>query len=197
MNRRTFITSSITSAICLPFVSLSAPTLKNKLVKEETYRVLECSYELLPLSYLSMNKIRNAIYTASAVDKNGKFAHEDGFVGEFYGDSPFIGKGHRIKCLPIIYSTNRRDLSPIIGKINSGVILKNGYDKNTIIQEVKANMEYVCFVGYALTSNTEKGDRFFVPIMRGLSKRSYHIKVDIINAKTKEEVELVYKKYNV
>jgi hypothetical protein len=177
MNRRHFIKTILTTSAVLPSLPLISVK-KSEWNERDSYRVLEHSYELLTPDDLSKNKIRNDYHPASVVDKNGVFGHEHGCCEP---NEPFIAKAFRIKCLPKIYSTDKKDLLPIIGKIKSGNNWTGCYTIDNVISEVKEDMELVCFVGYVQTEN-EYNERFYIPIMRGLSKYRYNLYLKQMNS---------------
>ena len=162
MNRRKFLASSVLASLSLPFVSLASNNINNKPVS--IHPILDCAYELLDLPTLRKHKIRCAVYCASVVDNEGRFYSDEGFNMD--RSEPFIVGGFHIKCLPKVYSSDKKVLLKFISNNVDGM-------SRDIIQEVKENMEYVCFVGYALTENEYK-EKFFIPMMRGLTKKRYY-----------------------
>jgi hypothetical protein len=127
-------------------------------------RILEHIYSLIEPSVLIEHEIRYAPYCASVVDKNGKFPGEDTFI-ENDTSCPFVVKGVRLECLPIINTDSSDEAKNIISTMSINI--------ENVIRETKEKMAYVCFVGYV--QNQEKdGVINHLPIMRGLTNERYY-----------------------
>jgi hypothetical protein len=131
---------------------------------------------ILTVDELREHGIRSAIYPASCVDKEGLFAHEEGYCSDRF--EPFVRRIFVLRCLPKIWSSNPRDVKPTIGKIHSGVKLDGKeFSVEKIVEEIKEHMEYVCLVRYALApclcGSSRCTSKHFSPIVGGLTKKRY------------------------
>lgn len=172
MNRRNFIQKTILGSSLIPLIStdvFSEP--KSKLFDSETI-------EILSLNELKNNGIRSAIYSASCVDKNGKFPLDVGF--DYKHNEPFVRQTYGLECLPI--------LAPISGGLLCNIDCIS-LSKNRLINEIKEKMEYVCLVWYV------NNGKSWIPVVGGLTKHKYQFMVDNMNVKNKLEYNKLCEKY--
>ena len=177
MNRRNFLKSAtITPFVLTPLICVSMTTDQ----KPERVWTTGEHIEIIPLHWLKPLGVKCGVYTANAVDKNGKFACDDGFI--YSGSEPFIVQSFRLRCLPKIF--DKRAINIIIGKIHSGVKLDGKeWSVEKIVGEIKEKMEYVSMVAYAkLQADKSEGwSEQYIPIVRGLSKYRYNLYLKQLN----------------
>lgn len=165
MNRRKFLISSAASLIVLPTISLA---------KEVSFKIDGDYIEILHPVQLNHFGMRSAYYCASCVDRNGLFAHEDGF--DYDHSEPFIVKYRRLNSLPRVDVGKEDYIQELINQIFD-CRWGQGYLRSIVKKEIKEKLEYVCGVWYIKSPCMSCGNpecKQWVPFMRGLYKERYN-----------------------
>jgi hypothetical protein len=173
MNRRNFIKSVGILTTGIPAI---VSAIEPDAVPLEGIKYDGADYiTIFTVEELKQFNIRSATFSASCVDKNGKFAHDKGY--DMDHSEPFVRKTFVLKSLPKIFSNKRKDVYPVLGKMRSGVDLGGKeYSSEKVIAEIKEHMEYVCMVSYfqcPCLCGKETCPKTWVPIVGGLTKSRY------------------------
>lgn len=189
MKRRNFIKSIAVATFTFPTIvnSLNIPeNIKSIRINSDDWR------EIIPIEQLKEYGVRASHYSATCVDKNGRFGFERGYSDLWVRDSePFIIKTFKLQCLPKIYFTDSKAVLCVIGKVNSGVKLDGKeYSVEKIVNEIKTKMEYVAAVWYCrvpcLCGQQSCKEKTWIPVVRGLSKYRYNLYLKQLNGKMTE-----------
>jgi hypothetical protein len=189
MNRRHFIKSAAIASVITPTIVKGI----NPVIQPEKVRLpnVEDFINILTIEELQRHGIRSAIYSASCVDKNGRFAHKRGYCDLWLRDSgPFVRQTFRIQCLPKVYSfvDDTPYIHSIVARVRSGIKLGFGgqeYSRENVIHEIKQKMEYVCLVWYCsipcLCGRNSCKSKTWIPVVGGLSKHRYNLYLKQLN----------------
>lgn len=195
MNKRQFIKSLVGIPAAIPLVLNAADNIKtNNNLDIKTYPCYRGNIKkILSVEELSNYGIKSAIYSASCVDRNGKF----------YGDPeynnienvPFVRRVFRLNYLPTI-TTDITDKEYCIDDWIQ-YIRQNRYWMTRSIGEIKERFAYVCLFDYLKTDcNCGKcSPNSWVPVVGGMSIQKYNYEVGMMQAKTNEEARLILDKY--
>jgi hypothetical protein len=144
--------------------------------------------EILSIDEIRSYGIRSAVYTATCVDRYGRFAHERGYVDLPHESEPFVRATHPVYGMPHWwvgqYWHNKEEstmahIKQMVDEFRAGKIMTNGGKRYSIadsVKEIKEKMEYVCVFAYCHLDPVEEEawPEKWMPVVGGLSKYRYH-----------------------